>query len=135
MKQSPQDSPSDDPLARTSAQTRTITIKLNNAGLIGIILMVLLTGAGIGAVVTNRVGAAPTPQEQLRMSSQANTALALSAAFTAAANEVEACVVHITTVDFDGEGEAFNQSSGSGFVVDPAGYILTNYHVVKDATK
>ncbi len=32
-------------------------------------------------------------------------------------------------------GRAVTQGSGSGFVVDPRGYILTNYHVINGATK
>jgi serine protease Do len=64
----------------------------------------------------------------------------LSAAFRAAAGQALPAVVQITTVsvlnDETGEfgaAERRAQGTGSGFIFDRRGYILTNYHVVQDA--
>jgi serine protease Do len=116
--------------------SRTIVVKITGPGLVICLILVLLSGIVVGTLVADRAGAAPTHQEQLRANAEAaNSATSLSAAFAAATGAVEASVVHITTVDFDGDGEVYNQSSGSGVIVDPAGYIITNYHVIKDANK
>ncbi|MFY9226471.1 MAG: trypsin-like peptidase domain-containing protein [Blastocatellia bacterium] len=112
--------------------TRVITVKLTAPGLVLALVFILLTGIGIGSVVVNRAGAG-TENPTKAINSEASSPLSLSAAFAAATQTIESSVVHITTVDLDAEN--FSQSSGSGFVIDPTGHILTNYHVVKDATK
>src|SRR5262249_51153814 len=118
-----------------SPRAKTITIHLNGTLLVIGLSLVLLLGIGIGTIVSGRVGAAPSKSEQLRLNAENASPGSLSAAFAAATHAVEAGVVHITTVDFDGDGDVYNQSSGSGVIVDPAGYIVTNFHVVKDANK
>jgi serine protease Do len=67
----------------------------------------------------------------------------LSAAFRAAAAQALPAVVQITTIavtevphalPFDIEpAQQRTQGSGSGFIFNDAGYILTNYHVVRNA--
>jgi serine protease Do len=72
------------------------------------------------------------------------SAARLSAAFRAAAAQALPAVVRITTIAVvDGPSLSFHpnaelgpqrtQGSGSGFVIDPRGYILTNHHVVQNA--
>jgi serine protease Do len=131
-----QQAPNQDAQTRAhESQSKTITIKINATGLMLCLLVLLLTGAGISAVIVKRVGAAPSAYETLRTSSDTATVSSLSAAFASATKLVESSVVHITTVDFDGDGESYSQSSGSGVIMDPSGYVITNYHVVKDANK
>jgi serine protease Do len=72
------------------------------------------------------------------------SAVRLSAAFRAAAAQALPAVVQITTVavaevptqlmPFHPQGtEQRTQGSGSGFIFDASGYILTNHHVVRNA--
>lgn len=115
-------------------QSGKLSIKIYARGvLLGVMLVLAGSFAAIKYLPT--AGADPMAQERLRISESVATANSLSAAFVSAASVVEESVVHITTVDIDGEGEAFNQSSGSGVIVDAQGYIITNYHVVKDANR
>lgn len=116
-------------------RTANITINISATSLIAGLVLLLIVGLGAGALVAVRVGAEPTLQEKLRMSAEVASPQMLSAAFGQATRAVEASVVHITTVDVDTDGSVYNQNSGSGVVVDPSGYILTNYHVVKDSSK
>lgn len=59
----------------------------------------------------------------------------LSASFNRASQAVEPSVVYLTTLDVDETGDAYSQMSGSGVIIDPEGYILTNYHVVGMANR
>jgi serine protease Do len=139
MKQALHDSAQDRPEAPESnaknPEKPVITIQITGLRVTACLIFVLLTGIGVGTLVNNRAGAAPNPLAQLNMRTDVPSPMTLSAAFNTAASAVEPSVVHITTLDMDTDGEAFNQSSGSGIIVDPTGYILTNNHVVKEAKK
>ncbi len=121
------------------------------------LLMLILAGA-LGFVGAREAGS-PAPANTNSAAAAAAPSDNLSTAFERVARIVEPSVVNISTEqivrntgmpeDFGGLfgenspfGFFFNQpknlkqrSLGSGFVVDPRGYILTNDHVVKDATK
>ena len=122
----------------------------------------LLVGVGVGAMLTRTSVFAG--EEQPGAGSAAAIARApeaLSASFAEIARRVEPAVVNIDTVsaapqtadkdgdeDEDGDEGADNplldmlrrharrpsRGVGSGFVVDPKGIILTNYHVVENMT-
>src|SRR6266851_2499181 len=110
----------------------------------------VLAGIGIGAILAGRPAVA---QDAARAPE------ALSASFVEIAKRVEPAVVNIDTLSAPEIAESDNsdkedQSSnnplldmmrrraarpargvGSGFVIDPNGYILTNQHVIEGATR
>jgi len=110
------------------------------------IVVLIAAGAGLHAVLDAH-GASPGP-----VSVPATPGLAsasqLGHAFGEAARRVEPAVVNINTeqvirtrdpfAEFFGRApqrDLKRSSLGSGFVVDPQGYILTNYHVVRQADR
>ena len=137
---------------RTTDQERVILKKLR-VWIAALAVACLLAGIGIGAMLSGRTIVA---QNELQV---ARAPEALSASFAEIAKRVEPAVVNIETTqavpetspekDEDKEDSATNplldmfrrpqrrpsRGVGSGFIINPKGYILTNYHVIEDASK
>jgi len=115
----------------------------------------VLTGIGIGAILAGRTAAA---QDQLQLAARGPDAL--SASFVEIARHVEPAVVNIDTLQATADiAESDNDDKtdktpsnplyemfrrqpprpmrgvGSGFVIDAKGYIVTNNHVIEDASR
>jgi serine protease Do len=136
---------------RTTDQERAILRKLR-VWIAALAVACLLAGVGIGAMLSGRTIVA---QNELQI---ARAPEALSASFAEIARRVEPAVVNIVTTqavvetpekDEDKEDQSRNplldmfrnpprkpsRGVGSGFIINPKGYILTNYHVIEDAAR
>jgi serine protease Do len=137
---------------RTTDQERVILKKLR-VWIAALAVACLLAGIGIGAMLSGRTIVA---QNELQIGRAPE---ALSASFAEIAKRVEPAVVNIETTqaapettpekDEDKEDQTPNplfdmfrrqqrrpsRGVGSGFIINPKGYILTNYHVIEDASK
>src|SRR6476620_2174704 len=137
---------------RATDQERAILRKLR-VWIAALAVACLVAGIGIGAMLSGHT---------IRAQSEAQIARApeaLSASFAEIARRVEPAVVNIETTqatpeisekDDDKEDQSTNnplldmfrrqrrsptRGVGSGFIVNPKGYILTNYNVIEDAAK
>jgi serine protease Do len=127
-----------------------------------VILLVLGLGIGIGTLITNQVRATGPGDSQIKIQSGGGPSLAnpnvlaLSQAFEEVAKRIGPAVVNISTEQvirtdprsgrnqmpdqfrdfFGAPPQEYTQASlGSGIIVDAKGYIITNFHVVGEASK
>ncbi|MHC5023629.1 MAG: S1C family serine protease [Planctomycetota bacterium] len=104
---------------------------------LGTALLVLFAGPGAVRTLTFEQTRARIIQAEHRLE-QNNILEALNQAYRDIAAFVEPSVVHISAEqvvqDLSGQ-RAAAQSSGSGWIYDAAGHIVTNYHVIEDADR
>ena len=108
--------------------------RYNRVILLLVAMCCLSMGIAIGALLKGVVGAGSI-DNKLVISNSSPAPDALSAAFTRAARLVEPSVVNIKVTQGEGHGITGSVGTGSGIIVDPTGYILTNQHVITDASK
>lgn len=126
------------------------------------VLFVLALGITIGTLISDRVDATGPGDSQLQMQADGKPVvggafLELSKGFEEVARRIEPCVVNINTEEIVNPGQGMDmgpmeeffpffpglprpepqirQSLGSGVIVDPKGYIITNDHVISGATR
>src|SRR6266496_4380989 len=140
-------------LNQTTGTEATILRNLR-VWIVALAVVCMLTGMGIGAILAGRPAVA-----QDETQSVARAPEALSASFVEIARRVEPAVVNIDTLQASETTEPDNEEKsdrtpsnplydmlrrqpprptrgvGSGFIIDPKGYIVTNQHVIEGATR
>ncbi|PYP82380.1 MAG: peptidase S1 [Blastocatellia bacterium AA13] len=110
----------------------TISLARHNRIVVMLAAMCCLsTGIAIGLGIKGF--SANAEDNRLTASNAATTPDALSVAFTKVAGSVEPTVVHIKVSEGDERTLMPREGAGSGVIVNPSGFILTNQHVIARA--
>ncbi|MDP6459426.1 MAG: trypsin-like peptidase domain-containing protein [Candidatus Hydrothermarchaeota archaeon] len=112
-------------------RTNYLLIAVISSAITGLLLL------GVGFLYLEEVLSQLQPEQEVRPILQ-NQTLKQEVAITAIFNDVKDSVVHITSVTV--ERDFFmrpipREGTGSGFIISEEGYILTNNHVIKDASE
>src|SRR5262249_28656137 len=138
----------------TTSEAEANVLRKLRVWIAGLAVVCIATGIGIGAMLSGRPAVA---QNEVQLSARGPEAL--SASFVEIARRVEPAVVNIDTLqasevpDTDNEDKPDRTPSnplydmfrrqpprptrgvGSGFIIDPKGYTVTNQHVIEGATR
>jgi serine protease Do len=109
-------------------------LRHNRVVLMLVAVCCLSIGIAIGAIVRGIAGAR-SDDKFITVSHSSFTPDALSAAFARVAEQVEPSVVNIKVTEGDERSIFAREGTGSGVIVSPAGYIITNQHVIRRASK
>ncbi|MEW6213450.1 MAG: trypsin-like peptidase domain-containing protein [Acidobacteriota bacterium] len=115
-----------------TASDQSIPVRVHNRVVLTLIALCCLSiGIAIGAVV--RPAANATAEDnRLSISNTQVSPDSLSAIFARVAKKVEPAVVYIKVYIGETLGR---EGAGSGVIVNPAGYVITNEHVISRASK
>jgi len=116
-------------------RSHSALVQRYNRVIIMLVAMCCLSlGIAIGAILRGIAGAR-AEDNRLLISHSEPPADALSAAFARAARLVEPSVVNIKVTQGEGHGITGTEGTGSGIIVDPSGFILTNQHVITNTAR
>ncbi len=125
-----------------------VTVALSSA--VAFLVGVILAGGGARAKVIGIEPPAPPLVQRDRTHAAASPGAGTSVNFADVAERINPAVVNIDAASRAGrerhrrnddppdaprDFDVPHQGSGSGFVIDPQGFILTNYHVIEDADR
>jgi len=126
-----------------------VTVALSSA--VAFLVGVILAGGVTSTTVAFGIGPpAPPPVQRDRPRAAASANAGTSVNFADVAERINPAVVNIDAASRAGherhrrsddppdaprDFDVPHQGSGSGFVIDPQGFILTNYHVIEDADR
>jgi serine protease Do len=122
-----------------------VSVALSSA--VSFLVGVILAGGGTAARIAGGAPASPPAQRERVRAVFAPGSAGTSVNFADVAEQINPAVVNIDAASRAGhrrsddaadaprDFDVPHQGSGSGFVIDPKGFLLTNYHVIQDADR